>query len=427
MAKSLSLFLGGRYIKSRQNNGFAKFISASSTIGIALGVTVLIVVLSAMNGFERALAKHLLSVVPHVELMGVNQPIKNWPSEAKLISQHPEVIAIAPLIKAQGMMQKKDQLKGVEIRGVDIAHEQQVSTINEFMIDGNWQSLANENAVIIGSGIAKKLNVSVGDKVQILLPNSEHSLNFDKKAVRHNLRQQFSVPLKRQLNVVGIFNFGGVIDQSQSYISLSLAQELLGYEADQVQGLRLTVTDVFQAPRIARQAAVQTDHYLYLYDWTREHGSLFNDIQLVRMVMYIVLVLVIAVASFNIVSTLIMVVNEKKGDIAILKTMGARNRTIMLTFVLQGIMNGFIGCIIGGLLGCYLALNLTDIITAIETILSTQFLSSDVYFIDFLPSHLQSQDVIITMAIAMSLSFLATIYPAWQATKVEPAQVLGQM
>lgn len=423
MLNSLSFFLGARYIKSRQNNGFASFISASSTIGIALGVTVLIVVLSAMNGFERALAKHLLSVVPHVELIGVNKPITNWPVEAKLINQHPDVIAIAPLIKAQGMMQKKEQLKGVELRGVDIGLEHQVSAIGQYITDGRWQDLSRNNTVVIGSGIAQKLGLTVGDKVQILLPDQTKEHN----GVKVDLAQQFAAPIKRQLEVVGIFNFGGAIDQSQSYISLALAQDLLGYQMDQVQGLRLTVTDVFRAPRIVREAAAKTDHYLYIYDWTHVHGSLFNDIQLVRMVMYIVLVLVIAVASFNIVSTLIMIVNEKKGDIAILKTMGASNRTIMLTFMLQGTVNGVIGCVVGGLLGCYLALNLTDIITVIETTLQTKFLSSDVYFIDFLPSYLQSSDVIITITIALFLSLVATIYPAWQATKIEPAQVLGQI
>lgn len=418
MFNSLSLFLGIRYIKSRQNNGFASFISASSTIGIALGVMVLIVVLSAMNGFERALAKHLLSVVPHVELIGVNEPISHWPIAAKTIGQHPDVLAIAPLIKVQGMLQKKEQLKGVELRGVDIELEQQVSSIKQFITEGHWQDLSNKNAVVIGSGIANKLNLTVGDQVQILLPNNNQ---------QQNLAQQFAAPIKRQLNVVGIFNFGGAIDQNQSYISLALAQELMDFDKDQVQGLRLTVNDVFRAPRIGRQAATNADHYLYIYDWTNMHGSLFNDIQLVRMVMYIVLVLVIAVASFNIVSTLIMVVNEKKGDIAILKTMGASNTTIMLTFVLQGVMNGVIGCFAGGLIGCYLALNLTDIISVIETSLNTKFLSSDVYFIDFLPSYLQSHDVISTIVIALVLSLVATIYPAWRATKIEPAQVLGQI
>ncbi|GHE76877.1 lipoprotein-releasing ABC transporter permease subunit LolE [Thalassotalea profundi] len=418
MFNSLSLFLGIRYIKSRQKNGFASFISASSTIGIALGVTVLIVVLSAMNGFERALAKHLLSVVPHTELIGVNEPMKNWQKEAQVIGQHPDVLAIAPIIKIQGMMQKKDQLKGVELRGVNIELEQQVSAIKQYVTEGKWQDLSNENAVIIGSGIAKKLNLTVGDQVQILLPNNNP---------QQDLAQQFASPIKRYLNVVAIFNFGGVIDQSQSYISLKLAQDLMNYNDGQVQGLRLTVNDVFNAPRIARQAAVKTDHYLYIYDWTHVHGSLFNDIQLVRMVMYIVLVLVIAVASFNIVSTLIMVVNEKKGDIAILKTMGASHYTIMLTFVLQGVMNGVVGCVVGGMLGCYLALNLTNIISFIETSFQTKFLSSDIYFIDFLPSHLESQDVISTLVIALLLSLVATIYPAWRATKIEPAQVLGQM
>ena len=214
------MFLGARYIKSRQKKGFAAFISASSTIGIALGVTVLIVVLSAMNGFERALANHLLSVVPHAELIGVNQPIKNWPDEAKLIGQHPEVLAIAPLIKTQGMLQKKDQLKGVELRGVDIQHEQQVSTITQFITSGNWQHLTQENAVVIGAGIAKKLNVKVGDTVQILLPNANISSNSIASNTRHNLAKQFATPIKRQLTVAAIFTFGGAIDQSQIYIAI---------------------------------------------------------------------------------------------------------------------------------------------------------------------------------------------------------------
>ncbi|MFT5635245.1 MAG: lipoprotein-releasing system permease protein [Cognaticolwellia sp.] len=420
MLKPLSVFIGLRYVRSRHSKGFSSFISASSTIGIAIGVMVLIVVLSAMNGFERALATHLLSIVPHAEVLAVNKPINKWPENVALIQQNPNVIAAAPFIKTQGMMQKSAALKGVEIRGVDVMLEQQVSAISRYMVAGNWQDLTLKNGVVIGAGIARKLSVQVGDKVQLLLPpvNSNNS--------QASANKQFPVPMTQQATIVGIFKFGGTIDDTQVFINLTKASELVGYQPDEVQGIRLKVDDVFAAPQIVRDVAFNFDFYVYMLDWTRSHGHLFNDIQLVRLVMFIVLVLVIAVASFNIVSTLIMAVNEKKSDIAILKTMGAKSSTIMTSFMFQGLMNGIVGCVLGASLGVLISLNLTDIIRAIETTLSVDFLSSDVYFIDFLPTLLRQQDVINTVITALVMSLLATIYPAWRATKVEPAQVLGQ-
>ncbi|MFT5813589.1 MAG: lipoprotein-releasing system permease protein [Psychroserpens sp.] len=420
MLKPLSVFIGLRYVRSRHSKGFSSFISASSTIGIAIGVMVLIVVLSAMNGFERALATHLLSIVPHAEVLAVNKPINKWPKNVAFIQQNPNVIAAAPFIKTQGMMQKSAALKGVGIRGVDVMLEQQVSAISSYMVAGNWQDLTLENGVVIGAGIARKLSVQVGDKVQLLLPpvNSNNS--------QASANKQFPVPMTQQATIVGIFKFGGTIDDTQVFINLTKASELVGYQPDEVQGIRLKVDDVFAAPQIVRDVAFNFDFYVYMLDWTRSHGHLFNDIQLVRLVMFIVLVLVIAVASFNIVSTLIMAVNEKKSDIAILKTMGAKSSTIMTSFMFQGLMNGIVGCVLGASLGILISLNLTDIIRTIETTLSVEFLSSDVYFIDFLPTLLRQQDVINTVVTALVMSLLATIYPAWRATKVEPAQVLGQ-
>ncbi|MFT6691821.1 MAG: lipoprotein-releasing system permease protein [Colwellia sp.] len=420
MLKPLSVFIGLRYVRSRHSKGFSSFISASSTIGIAIGVTVLIVVLSAMNGFERALATHLLSIVPHAEVVAVNSPITQWPKSVARIEQNPHVIAAAPFVKTQGMMQKSAALKGVEIRGVDVMLEQQVSAISRYMIAGKWQDLILENGVIIGAGIARKLSVQVGDKVQLLLPPA--NLNNQKD----NKTQQFPVPMTQQAVIVGVFKFGGTIDDTQVFINLAKASELLGYQADEVQGIRLKVDDVFAARQIVREVALDFDFYVYMLDWTRSHGHLFNDIQLVRLVMFIVLVLVIAVASFNIVSTLIMAVNEKKSDIAILKTMGAKSSTIMASFMFQGLMNGIVGCLLGASLGVLISLNLTDIIRAIEAALSVEFLSAEVYFIDFLPTVLRQQDVINTVITALIMSLLATIYPAWRATKVDPAQVLGQ-
>ncbi|MEW6991164.1 lipoprotein-releasing ABC transporter permease subunit LolE [Colwelliaceae bacterium 6441] len=418
MFKPLSLFLGIRYIANRQGKGFASFISASSTIGIALGVMILIIVLSAMNGFERALAQHLLSIVPHSELMAVNDPIDDWQATINKIQSNPNVIAAAPVIKMQGMMQKRDQLKGLELRGVDPLLETSVSSIAQYITAGSWQDLHKDNAVVIGEGIAKKLEVSLGDRVQMLLPAMQRG---------HDINQQLSALTKRNMTVVGIFKFGGEVDSNQAYISFNQASELLGYQQGQAQGIRLKVDDVFSAPKISRKVLYTVDAYVGVYDWTYSQGYLYNDIQMVRMVMFIVLVLVIAVASFNIVSTLIMAVNEKQSDIAILKTMGARSSTIMMTFILQGVTNGLLGCVIGGVLGVYLSINLTEFSMAIENFLGVKFLSADVYFIDFLPTYVSQPDVVVTVVTALMLTLIATFYPAWRATKIEPAQILGQL
>ncbi|WP_019025977.1 lipoprotein-releasing ABC transporter permease subunit LolE [Colwellia piezophila] len=421
MFKPLSLFLGWRYVRSRHGNGFSAFISASSIIGIALGVTVLIVVLSAMNGFERELSQKLLSIVPHVELVSVNEPIRDWQKSIEKVVRNSEVEAAAPVINMTGMLQNGLKLKAVEVRGVDAVLEMQVSSIDQYIIAGKWQSLTtteqNKNTIIIGSGVAKKLSVEFGDKIQLLLPPPEGA---------GDVKQLFSSPISQQVEVVGIFKFGGTIDDTLAYIPLAQASDVMGYKPNETQSIRLKVTDVFRAPKIARKVAYDFDHYVYIHNWTRTQGHLFNDIQLVRMVMFIVLVLVIGVASFNIVSTLIMAVNEKQGDIAILKTMGASSATIMLAFITQGLVNGVLGSLLGAVCGVYLALNLTAIISALEQLIGTTFLSGDVYFINYLPSVLHASDVYATVITALIMSLLATLYPAWRATKVEPAQVLGQ-
>lgn len=416
MIKPFSLFIALRYASKKNSSGFSSFISSSSTLGIALGVMVLIVVLSAMNGFEKALADRLLSIIPHAEIETVNEPFHAWPNVAKKLQQHPQVLAAAPVIKMSAMVQKSALLKGVEVRGVDIHLEQQVSDITTYITQGSWQSLNQNNGVVLGSGVAKKLKVTIGDKVQLLLPKT-----------KINLKQQFPAPAVRHVQVVGIFTFGGVIDDTLAYISLAQAQNIMQYDDNQVNVMRIKVDDVFQAKRVINDIAYTLQHYVYIYDWTRTQGHLFNDIQLVRMIMFIVLTLVIAVASFNIVSTLIMVVNEKKGDIAILKTMGTNPVIIMSTFIFQGLINGILGCFFGGVLGIYLALNLTELMSYLETAFSTKFLSGDIYFIDFIPTELYWSDVVITITTALVMSLLATIYPAWRATKVEPAQVLGQL
>ena len=415
MSKPLSVFLGLRYVRSRHNRGFASFISASSTIGIGLGVMVLILVLSAMNGFERELAKRLLSIIPHGEYISVTQSIDNWPQRVKELNKFEHITAAAPVIKLGGLLQKGEQLKAVEVRAVDKVLETKVSSIEQFISEGNWQQL-NGESIVVGAGIASKLNVNVGDVVQLILPRSN---------TENNSSSQFAAPKKRNMTIAAIFDFGGAVDETLAYIPLNVGAEIAGIN-NNVHGLRVSVDDVFKAPGIIRNVGQQLDIYVYMNDWTRTQGHVFNDIQLVRTVMFVVMLLVIAVASFNIVSSLIMAVNDKKSDIAILKTMGAKNRTIMLSFIYQGLVNGVLGAIGGALLGVYLSNNLTSIITAIEQLFNTQFLSGDIYFIDFLPSELDMRDVLFTVTAALILSLCATIYPAWRATKIEPAKVLGQ-
>ncbi len=413
MLRPLSVFLGLRYVRSNHNSGFASFISASSTLGIGLGVMVLILVLSAMNGFERELTSRLLSVVPHGEFVAVTDPITAWQDKRHKLEQHPQVLAAAPLIKLDALLQKGDNIKGLQVRAVDIELEQKVSSISDFIAAGAWQDLQGQT-LIVGAGIAKKLALQVGDTVQLLLPRKTSGDNLN-----------FAAPIKRNMTIAAIFDFGGSIDESLAYMPLAVGAELAGI-GDAVHGLRVKVDDVFQAPNIIRELGLEFDAYVYMNDWTRTQGHLFNDIQLVRTVMFVVMLLVISVASFNIVSSLFMAVNDKKGDIAILKTMGAKGSTIMLSFVYQGLVNGVLGSLGGALLGVYLANHLTAIIRNVEDALAMKFLSGDIYFIDFLPTKLEIRDVVFTVIAALILSLIATLYPAWRATKIDPAKVLGQ-
>lgn len=415
MYNPLSLFLGLRYVKKRQGEGFTSFISASSTVGIALGVFVLIVVLSAMNGFERALSNQLLSIVPHAELEAINKPIPNWQKFAQRIETHESIEAVAPVIKLQGMLQKGNTLKGVEIRGVDLELEARVSNIADYIVAGSWQALANEKSIALGKVAADKLNVKVGDTIEVLLPPAKQDLN-----------RSFAAPVMKTFVVNAIFSFSAELDAHLAYVNIEQAATLLEMPSNSTQTLRLKVVDVFNAPAVAMEAGYSITHAVYIRNWTHTQGHIYNDIQLVRLVMYIVLVLVIAVASFNIVSTLFMAVNEKQGDIAILKTMGARNSTIMTTFMYQGVFNGVIGCLVGALLGSIFAIKMQEIIAFIERVLGAKLMEGSVYFIDHIPSHLLWSDVIFTTCIAFALSVIATLFPAWRATSIEPAIVLGQ-
>ncbi|ABO23501.1 lipoprotein-releasing ABC transporter permease subunit LolE [Shewanella loihica] len=415
MRERLAFWVGWRFYMARQSNRFISFISFASTAGIALGVAVLITVLSAMNGFEKELEQRLLGVVPHGELTGVNEPLHDWPKIAEDAKKIPGINASAPFVRIQGLIQKPGGFQGLTVIGITPELEAKVSNIRDFMPDAAWQALASkENNIVLGKGLADALGLSLGNTLSLYTPN----------LASQSTGRGLGSAKSHQFKVAGIFALGGELDLTTAYISLDYGAELLGL-GDGVSGIRIKVDDVFAAPQLIRTLGYSQSQYMYLSDWTRTQGHLYQDIQLVRAVMYLVLALVIAVACFNIVSTLVMAVRDKQSEIAILLTMGMAKATIMGIFVVQGALNGLLGCLIGAGLGITLALNLSAIASGIEQLFGVQLLSADVYFIDFLPSQLHLLDVALVVSLALLMSLLATLYPAWKASRIHPAEALA--
>lgn len=411
----LSAFLSERFRAysghKDEKNGFVSFIAKASTVGILLGVAVLIVALSVINGFEQQLVHRLLSVVPQVEYVAPSRPIANWSEKVERLEQQPHVTGAAPFIAVNGMAQYKSQLKAVEIRGVEPSLEGNVSAVNQFS-HGTLVSQLGPDDVILGKQIAVQLDAHIGDNVTLLIPQISQK------------GQSLLAPKRVTLTLAGIVEMGGPIDSTAAFIHLNKAQSALGYDRSQVTGLRLSVDDVFSAHQIALKVGQSISDYVYVSSWFRTQGSLYQDIQMVRTIVYIVVFLIIAVASFNIVSSLVMEVREKQGNIAILKTMGAKDSTILATFVMQGLTQALVGVLLGTLVGVVLALNISELFTWLSQLFGANPLEG-VYFIEFLPSKLVLSDIGITVIVTFVLAIFATIYPAWQATRVDPAKVLG--
>lgn len=415
MSQLLSIWVGWRFYLARQSNSFISFISFASTAGIALGVAVLIIVLSAMNGFERELEERLLGVVAHGELSGVNSPVHEWQKIAQDAKQIPGIVATAPFIRLQGLVQKPGGFQGLTVLGVDTQYEKRVSVISQFMTDEAWETLSkgDMNNIVLGKGLADALAVKVGDALSLYMPDIDGPNS-----------KRIGAAKSYRFRVTGIFELGGELDMTTAYVPMAYAASILNM-GEGVSGVRIKVDDVFQSPRLIRELGYSQEQYLYLSDWTRTQGNLYQDIQLVRVVMYLVLALVIAVACFNIVSTLVMAVRDKQSEIAILLTMGMKRASIMMIFIVQGALNGMLGCLLGGVFGVLIADNLSKIAATIEDVLGIKLLSADVYFIDFLPSELNFTDVTIVLTLALLMSLIATIYPAWKASKTQPAQALA--
>ena len=409
-------FISWRYQRGKQKNPLVALISKFSAIGIALGVAVLIVGLSAMNGFERELNSRILAVVPHAEIT-VNPhdneaTLNHWRNLAERLKTNKKITALSPFVSFTALVENGNKLKVVQVKGVDKQAEDQVSSLGKFVEGDGWQKFAEEGGLVLGSGIAKALDVKAGDWVSLLIsqPNGE---------------DQMAQPNRERVQVTAILRLDGQLDHSYALLALPQAQELMGYREDQITGVELKVDDPFKVQDMDYSMLNDYPQLLYIQNWVAKFGYMYRDIQLIRTVMYIAMVLVIGVACFNIVSTLIMAVKDKQGDIAIMRTLGANNSFIKQIFIWYGLLAGMKGCLIGIVLGVVLALNLTPIIQGIETLLGKKLLSDGIYFVDFLPSELHWFDVVLVLVAALVLSLLASLYPASRAAKLQPAQVLS--
>lgn len=412
MFRPLSLYIGSRFNRSKKRNRMVSFISLSSMLGIAVGVAVIIIGLSAMNGFERELQTRVLSVIPQGELQAVQPPLNNWKPLLKKVEQHPNITAAAPYVEFTALLERGSKLKAVAVRGIDPKEQLKVSELPRYVKDNAWSRFtAGKREVILGQGVATKLQLKVGDWITAMIPNTDPQMKL-------------RAPKRIRLQVVGVLALGGQIDHSLAIVPLQDAQQYLDM-GDGVSGIEMNVDNVLNAQQIVKEVGDTLPVYVYLKSWTQKYGYLYRDIQMVRTIMYLVMVLVIGVACFNIVSTLMMAVKDRAADIAILRTMGASDRLIKSIFVWHGVLSGVLGSIIGSLFGSLIAINLTHIVRVIEKIIGHRFLSGDIYFVDFLPTQLAWQDVAIVTATAIVLSLIATWYPATRASRLQPARVLS--
>lgn len=412
MFRPLSLFIGMRYTRAKRRNHFISFISLTSMIGLALGVLVMILVLSVMNGFDRELRTRILGMVPHATVSS-HVPLDDWRQVGEQILQHEEVEAIAPFTQLQGMLTHSGNVQPVLVGGVLPDAEKNVSIINQHMIAGDLDRLESGGfGMIIGEIAARRFGVTVGDKLTFILPEA-------------SVTPAGVFPRMKRFTVQGVFKVGAELDGSMALIHIEDAARLSRWQPHQVEGVRLKLKDLFDAPRVAWEISRNTaDASLHPRDWTRSHGNLFQAIQMEKTMIALLLLLIVAVAAFNIISTLVMVVTDKKADIAILRTLGASPGQIMGVFMVQGTLIGVVGTLAGGILGVISALNVTGWVAALESFLGHEFLSSDVYFISYLPSELQWGDVLMICGAALSMSFWATLYPAWKASRTQPAEAL---
>ena len=411
MFRPLPFFIGLRYTRAKRRNHFISFISMMSMVGLTLGVCVLIIVMSVMNGFDRELKQRILGMVPHATITAAGGGMAEWESVLKEVTASEGIEAAAPFVDGQGMLTNGGQVRGAMVYGIEPEFEKATSIINDHMIQGSLDELKpGEFGIVLGELMAQALGVTLGDRVTMVLPEA-------------NVNLAGVFPRLKRFRVVGLFSVGADLDGSLVYTHIQDAAKFMRV-SEGVKGIRLKMDDLFSAPRLAWDVAMTLPGRYYVQDWTRTHGRLFQAIQMEKTMVGLLLTLIVAVAAFNIVSTLVMVVTDKQSDIAILRTLGASPRTIMGIFMVQGSLIGVIGTLLGIVFGVIAALNVSSIIAGLERFLGIRFLSPDVYFISYLPSELQWQDVAVISVAGLAMSFLATLYPAWRASNTQPAEAL---
>lgn len=412
MFRPLIFYIGLRYTRAKRRNHFISFISLISMLGIVLGVTALITVLSVMNGFEHELRNRILGMTAHATISGYVVPLRDWQLVAGLAREDERVLGAAPFIQKEGMLIEGSQVNGALVRGILPAEEPAVSDVGLKMLAGSLDELeAGEYRMILGLDLANILGVTVGDKVTLVTPSA-------------NVTPAGVLPRLKRFTVSGLFQVGMYeYDSTLALIHLEDAGILFRMPGE-VTGVRLKLEDMFRAPWLVRELANTLPGAYRVSDWTQQHANFFRAIRTEKTVMFVILFLIVAVAAFNIVSTMVMVVTDKKADIAILRTLGLSPAGVMGVFMVQGTVIGFVGTVLGVLGGVLLALNVETIVPAIERLFSVQFLPGDVYYISTLPSRLHIPDVWRIAILSFLLSILATLYPAWNASKTQPAEAL---
>lgn len=412
MFRPYELYIGLRYTRAKRRNHFISFISAISMLGIALGVTALITVLSVMNGFEQELRTRILGMAAHAQIMGYADGLADWRHIAAIADKNPEVIGSAPYIEAETMLTQGSRVSGAILRGVLPAAEPAVSDVGEHMKAGQLTDLKpGEYGIVLGSELALLIGAQVGDKITVVSPQA-------------NITPIGTMPRLRRFTVVGLFEVGMFeYDRGVALVHIDDAAKLFQLD-NRVSGVRLKLKDMFTVQHVTKELSAQLPTETRITDWTRQHSNFFRAVQTEKRVMFVILGLIVAVAAFNIVSTLVMVVTDKQADIAILRTLGTTPGSIMAIFIVQGTIIGAFGTLLGLVGGVALALNVETIVPAIEQLFGVHFLSPDVYYISKLPSQLEWRDVWRISGVAFLLSLIATLYPAWRASRTQPAEAL---
>ncbi|MFN8769648.1 MAG: lipoprotein-releasing ABC transporter permease subunit [Neisseriaceae bacterium] len=412
MFNKFEWMVGRRYLRAKQKNSFVSFISLVSIIGIALGVAALITVLSVMNGFQNEIRKKIVGVTAHMQIMDASGKLPNWQTISNQVQSNKQVLATAPYVDGQALVSFDNNVSGVVVRGISSKLEKSVENIDANMVEGSYNSLiSGKYNILIGEDLARNLGATIGDKIMLITPDGQ-------------VTPAGMIPRIKRFTISGIFNTHMYeYDSGLVLIDLHDAQVLFKM-GDNVSGVRLKVNDIMNTQEVKRQLGKILPDNLLVSDWIDQHKNYFSAVDLEKKMMFVILTLIVAVAAFNLVSTLVMTVNDKKSDIAILRTMGASKRNIMKIFILQGGMSGIIGTVSGTILGLLLATYIGNIVHFIELITGAKLINGDVYLIDYLPSKIFLSDVMTIFIVSILLSILATIYPSKKAADTNPAEAL---